>query len=41
MKILMVCCQEEEEEEEEPALKPSPDAETVILFTKPTGTGSG
>lgn len=30
--------EEEEEEEGEPSLKPSPDAETMILFTKPTGT---
>lgn len=29
--------QEEEEEDDEKALKPSPDADTFILFTKPTG----
>ena len=31
--------QDEEEEEEEKPLRPSPDADTVIHFTKPTGTG--
>lgn len=31
----------EEEEEEETTAKGSPDADTVILFTKPVGTGSG
>ena len=30
----------EEEEEKEEALKPSPDADTVILFTKPTNQGT-
>lgn len=29
----------EEEEEKEEALKPSPDADTVILFTQPTNQG--
>ncbi|XP_064084260.1 translocon-associated protein subunit alpha-like [Macrobrachium nipponense] len=31
---------EEEEEEEEEEAKGSPDADTIILFTKPTGTGA-
>ena len=30
----------EEEEEKEEALKPSPDADTVILFTKPANQGT-
>ncbi len=30
--------QEEEEEEEDKPLRPSPDADTFILFTKPTST---
>ena len=33
--------EEEEEDEEEAAAKGSPDADTVILFTKPVGTGTG
>lgn len=32
---------EEEEEEEEMTAKGSPDADTIIYFTKPVGTGSG
>lgn len=32
---------QDEEAEEEQALKPHPDADTLILFTKPTGTGHG
>lgn len=32
---------EEEEEEEEATAKGSPDADTVMLFTKPVGTGTG
>lgn len=32
---------EEEEEEEELTAKGSPDADTIIYFTKPVGTGSG
>lgn len=32
--------EEEEEDEEEAAAKGSPDADTVILFTKPVGTGT-
>ncbi|PVD21502.1 hypothetical protein C0Q70_19677, partial [Pomacea canaliculata] len=29
----------EEESEDEPVLKPHPDADTFVLFTKPTGLG--
>ena len=36
--LLSDVLQEEEEEEEDKPLRPSPDADTFILFTKPTGT---
>jgi len=37
--IVRLVCQVDEEEEEQP-LKPSPDADTHILFVRPTSTGN-
>ena len=36
---MMLYVQVEEEEEAEPPLKPSPDADTHILFVRPSSTG--
>ena len=39
--VLFVFLQEEEEEDSVEALKPSPDVDAAILFTKPGGDGRG